>query len=147
MTMERDSISLREYIDKCMADLKEAMDKLENSMSHRLESVNQFREQLNVERGTFVTKEVLDAKMETMVSARSSAIEKVEHDVEQIKSRVESLAPYDFVSSKHESLSRDLRALQEANQFTKGRDRTLIALLTAVPTVIAIVSLLVAFFG
>ncbi len=76
-----DEVSLRDYVDLRIKNVEDKLDgqskymaqhfqlnelaikKAEESMLTRLEGMNQFREQLNLERATYVTKEALIASM------------------------------------------------------------------------------------
>lgn len=74
---ERDNISLRRYIEILIKEYKEAHKRehelLAENVSHtkenlefRLETMNQFRNQINNERGSFITMEKFEAKMEVL---------------------------------------------------------------------------------
>ena len=74
---ERDNISLRRYIEILIKEYKEAHKRehelLAENVSHtkenlefRLETMNQFRNQINNERGSFITMEKFEAKMEML---------------------------------------------------------------------------------
>jgi len=72
-------ISLKEYFDIRLKDImrllderfktqKSALELAEHALTLRLESMNEFREQINKERGTYATKETLTLLLDTFDS-------------------------------------------------------------------------------
>jgi hypothetical protein len=59
----KDGVSLKEYVDLRFADNLRALEKAERELSKRLEGMNEFRDALKDQAGTFVTREALDLKM------------------------------------------------------------------------------------
>jgi uncharacterized coiled-coil DUF342 family protein len=49
-------VSLRDYVDTRVASVIETMSATERSMEIRLEAMNELRDQINRERGTFITR-------------------------------------------------------------------------------------------
>jgi hypothetical protein len=47
--------ALKQYVEQRFDDTKDALDKAEDALEYRLESMNQFRQQIERERGNYVT--------------------------------------------------------------------------------------------
>ncbi len=64
--MSEEKISLRDHFDERFRTLEKSTDTAKNEIDRRLESMNEFRQQLNRQSGTFITKETFDAKFTTI---------------------------------------------------------------------------------
>lgn len=60
------SVSLRDHMDEKFADLEKHLETSRQSMEKRLEGMNEFRAQLADQVSKFVTRDVLDAKLEVI---------------------------------------------------------------------------------
>lgn len=66
--MTTETVSLREHFDALLAERDKAVQAALNANDRRLDALNEFRGQLEDERGTYATKELLDAKAEALDS-------------------------------------------------------------------------------
>lgn len=57
-----ETVSLREYLELKIAHERELRQANEKAMEHRLDGMNKLREQINRERGSFVSREMYDTK-------------------------------------------------------------------------------------
>lgn len=98
----------KESQDREQSLIKEALNKSESSMDHRLEAMNEFRSQLDRQAGTFITREsyetALDALSEKFDSALRSLINR--HD------------------SDYNSISKDLQTEREIRKTFQGSVNT-----------------------
>jgi hypothetical protein len=76
-----DAVSLRDYLERLLADhqrehilLQGAIDKALAAQEHRFEGVNEFRKTLSDQAATFVSRETLEARV-TALAARLDALE------------------------------------------------------------------------
>ena len=67
-------VSLKQYFDLCLKDQSKAIDLARDGMEKRLEGMNEFREQLNRQAASFVTRQELDAKLESIEKGRRDNI-------------------------------------------------------------------------
>jgi len=75
--MTDEVVSLREYVETLIRALEKATDVAREEMNRRLEGMNKFREELDRQTATFVTREVLDvvvAKWDADLCAFKDAI-------------------------------------------------------------------------
>jgi hypothetical protein len=59
-------VSLREYLEMRLDGVEKAIKKSEESMLTRMAGMNEFREQINKERGDYVTKELFAVRNEAV---------------------------------------------------------------------------------
>lgn len=71
---EKHIISLREYFDAKFEALEKSIELSRASMEKRLEGMNEFREQLNKQAGTFITKTELDLTLQNIIKDKRSDI-------------------------------------------------------------------------
>ena len=64
--MGKDTVSLREYIDRIFRERDRALKTALSSLNRRLKSMNEFRQTLSDQAGTFVTKTEFNALKERM---------------------------------------------------------------------------------
>jgi hypothetical protein len=62
----KDGVSLKEYVDLRFSENLRALEKAERDLSKRLEGMNEFRDALKDQAGTFVTREALDLKIDNL---------------------------------------------------------------------------------
>jgi hypothetical protein len=60
----KDGISLKEYVDLRFTENQRALEKAERDLSKRLEGMNEFRDALKDQAGTFVTREAMEIKLD-----------------------------------------------------------------------------------
>jgi hypothetical protein len=146
--VENNEVSLRDYMearfksvdDKLIAQSKYieqhfelnelAIEKAEESMLQRLESMNEFRAQIKDERGSYASKEMVESiKLECTDYATK---ELVTNSTAAVK---ESLA------STSTALDKRIKALENANSFSAGKLWMFMALFAAIPTILALIAL------
>jgi hypothetical protein len=66
----KDGISLREYFDVRLKDIEKATELASQNLSVRLESMNEFRNQMKDQTTTFVTRNEIDAKFKSIEENR-----------------------------------------------------------------------------
>lgn len=59
-------VPLKEYLDASIKDIRESIKVAYASMEKRLDGMNEFRDTLKDQAGKFVTREELDARLETV---------------------------------------------------------------------------------
>jgi len=112
-----EAITLREYIDtridaleKRFTDINRATDLAAKAIEQRLEGMNEFREQLRSQAGTFVTQIEIDAKM--------IAAEATHHEYER---RIQALEQNKLNIGAHDLLERRIQLLEKALANLEGR--------------------------
>ena len=60
------NVSLREHIESRLSSLEKATEVAKREMDRRLDGMNEFREQLRKQEGTFITKEFFDSKHDSI---------------------------------------------------------------------------------
>ena len=91
-------------LDKALQSANIALDKASAILNERLEVMNQFRQQINSERGDFVRRDQLDL----MLKATRS-------DIESVRAQIEI---------EIESVRVQITPLRERTDYNKGRDNT-----------------------
>ena len=66
ITYANEKLSLRDYFESRISAQDKALELARQGIDKRLESMNEFRAQLNQQASTFMTREYYDAKHETM---------------------------------------------------------------------------------
>ncbi len=72
----RDGVSLKEYVDTRFAAAQQAIDKAEATMTARLATMNEFREQLRDQAGHFITRDELNIQIKKL-SEDVDALQKI----------------------------------------------------------------------
>lgn len=71
-----ESVSLKEYLNSRIDDVKESVKTAYAAMEKRLEGMNEFRSQLKDQAGRFVTREEMDQRF-TSTNARIEALQRI----------------------------------------------------------------------
>jgi hypothetical protein len=143
-----DDVTLREYLTSLIQNIEDKLDaqaeytmqhfklnelaikKAEDSMTMRLESMNEFREQLQNERQLLATKENLDS---------------VSKDFEnRIRSYEEARADYatkENLVTQGGALDLRLKSLERANSFSSGKLWMVMAGFATIPTILALIAM------
>lgn len=84
--MSGEQVSLRDYIEKIInlhfLESQRALDKATDALNYRLESMNEFRAQINSERGTYITRTSFETEQrqraldQKAMEARLAALER-----------------------------------------------------------------------
>jgi len=64
--MESESITLKDYLETKINNIEKAVSLAHAAMEKRLEGMNEFRDQLRDQTGTFLTREAYEAKHELL---------------------------------------------------------------------------------
>ena len=70
----RDGVTLKEYVESRLNAIDKATDLARTQMESRLETMNEFRDQLNRQASTFVTTNEFDVKLTAMEKSRRDNI-------------------------------------------------------------------------
>ena len=81
MSSSNEHISLREFIERILDERQRALDLASTELNRRLEGMNELRQQLDRQAGTFVTREYVDATIQR-IDSRISALQEYRANME-----------------------------------------------------------------